>query len=117
MKKIVFLCLCVLLTCCGESEVNLGNGYKYVQLDGRAYAISNKDNRMVVDPNVIRYKVIGTYVVGERTNANIDERLSKKFGYFILNTQDGQLIEGLSKRKFESVLRGRNLNAEDSGSK
>lgn len=102
----------MLLGACGENQVILGAGYKYVQLDGSNHAISDIDNRMVVEPNVTRYKVIEPYIVGERKDANIDERLSKRFGYFILDMQSKQLIEGLNDTAFADALRMRNLPAK-----
>ncbi|MFH1157905.1 MAG: hypothetical protein V1721_03345 [Pseudomonadota bacterium] len=110
MKKVMTMFLFALLLGCGKGEVDLVAGYKYVQLDGSNHAISDRDNRMVVDPNVKWYRVIETYIMGERDDANIDPQLSKQYGYFILDTRNGQLIEGLSKFDFQDALRARHLN-------
>jgi hypothetical protein len=100
---------CISLVSCAEKQVNLGAGYKYVQLDGVNAAIADRDSHMVVDPNVKRYRVIGSYIVGERVNADIDVKLSKNFGYFIFDMRNGQLLEGLDKAKFDQELRARKL--------
>ncbi|HEX5279496.1 MAG TPA: hypothetical protein VFW28_05430 [Micropepsaceae bacterium] len=102
---------CVLLVACGEREVDLGSGYKYVQLDGANFAIS-KGTRMVVDPNVVSYKVIGTFIVGDREKPSVidDPRFSKDFGYFIVDTKSGQFVAGLDRSRFDDALRSRNLD-------
>ena len=112
MQKILATLCCTWVASCGEKEVDLGRGYKYVRVDGSNAAIADRDNHMMVDPNVKRYKVVGSYVVGEREDAKIDERLSRNFGYFIFEMRSGQLLEGLDKAKFEKALTARNLNAE-----
>lgn len=109
MKKIIAMLFFTILCACGESETDIGAGYKYIQLDGSNYTIVDKNSHIVVDPNVARYKVLGCYVVGERNDANIDDRLSKKFGYFILDMHSGVLVEGLDKTRFENALRARRL--------
>lgn len=111
MRIIAAALLCILLSGCGEKEVELEGGYKYVQLDGASYTITNRENRMVVAPNVSRYKIFGSYVVGERKDADIDDRLSRNFGFFILDTRTGELLEGLSQANFEEELRARHLNS------
>ncbi|SRR6266487_1910493 len=110
MQRLVPTVLCIFSVACGEKVVDLGAGYKYVRLDGPNAAISDHDNHMVVDPNVTRYKVIGSYIVGERADANIDKRLSRNFGYFIVDTRTGQLVEGLDRPAFENALHARGLN-------
>jgi len=92
-----------------SKTIDLGDGYKYVQLDGRNWAISDRDSLMVVDPDVTRCKVIGPLIVGERKNADIDEALSKKYGFFIFDKRNKELIEGLDGRAFDSALLARSL--------
>lgn len=110
--KLAALISCACLWACGESEVNLVAGYKYVQLDGHNFAISGSDNRMVVDPNVVRYKIVSPYVVGERKKSNIEGPLSQAFGFFILDINSGNLVEGLDGAAFADALRVRNLPAD-----
>lgn len=112
MRKFAAALLCILLSACGEREEQLGAGYTYVQLDGSSYAISDSNNRMVVAPNVSRYKILGSYIVGERKDANIDDRLSKHFSYFILDMQSGALLEGLDQASFKDALEARHLNSK-----
>jgi hypothetical protein len=112
MRRITIVFLCFLLGACGEREIDPGAGYKYVQLDGTNWVITDRDNYDVVHPNVIRCKVIDSYIVGERVDAKIDQRFSKKFGYFIFDTRIQQLVEGLSKSAFEATLRALHLNFE-----
>jgi len=92
MRKLVFSILLVLLSSCGEREIDIGDGYKYVQLDGQTWTIADREHRIVVDPDVTKYKIVGRFIVGERGDINIDERLSKKYGLFIFDKQNKTLI-------------------------
>ena len=109
MRKPILLVFVVLLGSCGERTVDIGDGYQYVQLDGLAWTIADQEHHIVVDPNVKRCKVIGRFIVGERSDANIDERLSKKYGLFIFDKQSKVLVEGLDRNGFETALRARGL--------
>jgi hypothetical protein len=102
--------LCLLLGAC-EREVELGRGYQLVDVDTRPTSvITDPDNHMVVDPHVSRYEVIDPYILGERQDADLDPELSRKFGYFILNMQTGQLQEGLDREAFESALEAADID-------
>jgi hypothetical protein len=111
MTKRISLLLCIVLGACGEAEFDLGRGYKYIQLDGRNFAIARPDRYSAVDPNVTRYKVMDPYVVGERVHADIDSRLSQRYGYFVLDMRSGELLEGLDKQAFQEALLARNLDS------
>jgi hypothetical protein len=99
----------MIVVSCGGKSKDLGGGYKYVQLDGTNAAIADRDSRMVVDPNVKQYRVVDSFIIGERVDANIDDKLSKRFGYFILDMREGQLLEGLDKASLEIALNARKL--------
>ncbi len=105
--------LFALLLGCGKGEVDLIAGYKYIQLYGSIHAISDRDNKEVIDPNVKRYRVIEPYIIGERDNADLEDLqlYSTQYGYFIIDTRNGQLIEGLNKPDFQDALRARHLNS------
>jgi hypothetical protein len=109
MQKTLSVLLCVFAISCAQTDEGLGGGYRYVQLDGRNGAIVDRNSLMVVDPNVRRHKIVGSFVVGERIDADIDDKLSKSFGYFIFDMRNGQLLEGLRKGDFQGALRTRNL--------
>jgi hypothetical protein len=108
-RRILSAVLCIFVAACTEKEVELGAGYKYFPLDGKNAAIVDRESRMVVDPNVSQHRVVDSYIVGERVDADIDDKLSKKFGYFIFDRRNGVLIEGLDKASFEDSLHARKL--------
>jgi hypothetical protein len=113
-KAVGSMLLCMLAMSCQrpEREVNLGDGYKYVELDHVVNAaIVDREDHIVVDPNVKRFKVLGAFVVGERANANIDDKLSRRFGYFIFDKRNGTLLEGLDNAAFSAALRDRGLRS------
>jgi hypothetical protein len=99
----------VLLSACGQGETELIGGYKDVDLGG-ANAIADRYNLAVVDPNVVRYEIVDPYIVGERVPDAFDDLASKNYGFFILDTRNGQLLEGLNEAQFETALRIRKLN-------
>jgi hypothetical protein len=109
MKKMGIVLILLFLTACDTGITNLPHGYKYVQIDGVNGDIANRYNVVVVDPNVERYDVIGDFIVGERSDAELDQRLSRRFGYFILDTRDGKYVEGLKQQQFERELQARGL--------
>ena len=111
MIRAVILVLFVMLSACKEQSLDVGDGYKYVQLDGRNWTIANKDNIMIVDPNVTKCKAIGALIVGYRNDSGIDERLSKKYGFFVFDKRSGVLVEGLDKGGFESALQAHGVPA------
>lgn len=111
MKRFYAFALCFVLTSCGDREAQLPHGYKYVHISATIAAIGDRDNLVVVDPNVSRYEIIEPYLVGERTDAQLSDKFSKHLGYFILDMRNRELIEGLSKAGLESRLRDRGIRA------
>jgi hypothetical protein len=115
MRKTILIMFLILLSGCGQGATELIGGYRHHDLGGEN-AISDRSDNMVVDPNVDRYKVIDPYIVGERIQPSFDpapwnkELLSKRPGFFILDTRSGQLIEGMNESEFEKELRARNLD-------
>jgi len=109
LQETLLILFCMIVVSCGEKSTDLGKGYKYVQLDGTNAAIAGRDSHTVVDPNVKRYRVVDSYIIGERVAANIDDKLSKRFGYFIFDMRNGQLLEGLDKASLEIALNARKL--------
>jgi hypothetical protein len=114
MRRIVPILFYVLLSACGEDDLDIGSGYRYFELDGGNYAIVDRNNLIVVDPNVTRYVVMDSYIFGEREKPSLidDPRFSRKFGYFILDMRNGEYVEGLDEVGFRSALGARNLEFE-----
>lgn len=108
-REKVINCPFFFLFACERQSSDLGHGYKLIGLDGQNAAIEDKNHRVVVDPNVVRYRVLGNYVVGERGNADIDDRLSKRYGFFVLDMRDGRYVEGLDEKNFRRALQERKL--------
>src|ERR1051325_4149566 len=112
MKKYSALLACYLLFACGDRSVDLGEGFRYLRLDGGAWAISDSANTLVVYPNVVRFKVLGSIVAGERTDLKVnkkffelDKHLSAKLGYFIFDMKTRELVQGLNKTELHDALR------------
>jgi hypothetical protein len=90
-----------------ENETELVAGYSYINLGGY-HAIADPNEHPVVESNVIRCKIVDPYIVGERVYH--DELSSPNYGYFILDTRNGQLLEGLKEAQFQTALGVRKLN-------
>lgn len=109
MKKSAMVLLsCLALSCC-DQRTRLPHGYQYVSLDSVNSAISDSNNIMVIYPNIKEYKILGEYIVGERVKSDIDKRFSTNLGFFIFDTRDGTLLQGLSDTQFETELRVRSI--------
>lgn len=81
---------------CSEADVDLGNGYRYVELSRGTGAIVDRHGDFVVYPNVTDYRKINGLVVGRRVLAtnNIDgndSRFTTGLGQYMLNTETGEV--------------------------
>ena len=97
-----------------DREEAIAAGYVFTPISGRTGLIVREiDGRkeFAVDPNVTRYERIDGYIVGIREVAELvdDPGYSRRFGYFLLDIESGELVEGLGKEDFEAELRKRRL--------
>jgi hypothetical protein len=109
-EKITLLAMIIVLIGCDRGVSHLSHGYSYVQIDGvNGMIIADGSREVVVQPNVKRYAEVGYFIVGERSDAELNPNLSKKFGYFIFDTLHRSYVEGLSEQEFEKQLKARRL--------
>ncbi|MBV2185231.1 MAG: hypothetical protein KUL88_11900 [Rhizobium sp.] len=106
MRKIFAFMMFGFLISCGQEDVSIEAGYRYFEIDGGNFAIVDKDNHMVVHPNVIQYETRENYIIGKREKPKFadDVRFSRKFGYFALDISSGKLVEGLSKTDLDDFI-------------
>jgi hypothetical protein len=109
MKWLMRISVCVFLAACSQ-ETSLPHGYKYIYASASSAGITNWRGELVVDPHVVRYKVLGPYIVGERVDDNLNPSMSDKYGFFLLDMRSGELIEGLKDTEFAEALRKRGLD-------
>jgi hypothetical protein len=107
-RPIIALALLMFLASCGETSTDLGNGYKFIELDAANYVIENKDHAIVVYPNITEYKIVGGYVVGirekSRSVVEAEHEFTTGFGYFILDMNTGAYVGGLRKDQLDERL-------------
>jgi hypothetical protein len=89
---------------CGDYEIPLQNGYSFSRTDSENHAIIDKKRRVVVYPDITDYEQASHLILGCRRKskfllADIPE-LTTGFGYFILSTQTGEYVGGLSRDAF-----------------
>jgi hypothetical protein len=108
-KPGVVLSCAMALAACSQEDVKLPRGHEYFHISPSIAAIADAEQRIVVDPNVIEYAVIGDYVVGKRADAHLDREFSPRIGFFILDMRRRKLVEGLNPAEFQLALRQRKL--------
>lgn len=109
-----FLVRCFLLiamswiACSGDYAIELPNGYELVRFNGLETGIVAPGGRLVINPTVREYAVLGDLVVG---NADVPERLEGQpapfrtaAGYFVLNTDSGEIADGLTDEAWRAKL-------------
>jgi len=110
VRRPVTIALLLVLCGCDTGTSKLPHGYSYVQIDGvNGMIVADATHEVAVEPNVKRYALVGDFVVGERDDAELGLKLSKRFGYFIFDTRDGKYVEGLNEQQFEKELGARGL--------
>ncbi len=115
MKSIFVLSLSIFLlsACAPDVYEEIENGY--------AYASTNKYNtwivkgdKPVVDSYITDYAIEKSHIIGYRKEPqkyDLDEKnISKDYGYFILNMENGTLVEGMSVSDMQRILRNINID-------
>jgi hypothetical protein len=103
------LTLLIVLATCAKPEIDLGNGYRFIKTDSVNGSIVDRQNVNVAEPNVVRFEVVGNFVVGERKESDLDFPFSRQFGYFYLNRATGEYKEGMSKAELDGFLKKHHL--------
>jgi|SRR3954466_13552316 hypothetical protein len=93
--KYVLVSLCALtLTACYQESIKLPQGYEYFHISPSIAAISDREHRVVVDPNVVEYAVTGDYVLGKRADARLTSRFSSRLWIFHSGHASPQIDRG-----------------------
>ena len=95
----------------------LPNGYRYVILNSYSAVITTSSGSIVVDTNVEEVVAHGKYITGRRVNYSGPRNFkgessgykSGYFGYFILDSSNGKLREGLSRESLQGNLELRGI--------
>ena len=117
MNGLLVLVSCVVLGC-GESPRDLGYGYYCVKLNRYDWVIVKKIHNDVFEPvaetNVVEYDVSDGVIFGLRLASEVlgdsEDLIIQKYGYFILDIDTGELLEGLSKAEYEKILDAEHTN-------
>lgn len=103
----------MLLQACGDYSIRLPGNYRLTRIYPGALLINHPDRGIIVDANVDSYKVIGDYVVGHVSAADVPpEKGYSKPGYFIVDTKEHRTRQGLDKATWLSELRRLGINEE-----
>lgn len=100
---------CVLigvLSACLQNNyrVELWNGYKLVKSNSSEKDIVDPNGVVVVEGNIIRLGFRKPWIAGERKEPD---------GFFLLNTQSGELVLKLSRAEIESTMLQKGLGREN----
>lgn len=94
----------------GDWGVNLPGGYSLSSIYGGAVEILDSNKNVVIFPNIETYKVYKDkqLITGYVSNADLPPTDSANSipGYFILNTKNGTIRQGLSEKVWLDSLRG-----------
>ncbi|MHB1455557.1 MAG: hypothetical protein ACYC0V_01445 [Armatimonadota bacterium] len=92
-----------------NNKVLLAEGYYLVKHDEKAWSICDSDNRLIIGPGVVEYAVYNeALIIGKAINyTNLSFTAP---GMFMINTQSGEVISGLSKEKWETLLESRGVH-------
>lgn len=103
----------MLLQACGDYSIRLPGNYRLTRIYADALLINHPDRGISVDANVDRYKVIGDYVIGHVSAADLPpEKKHSKPGYFIVNTKLHSTRQGLDKKTWLDELRKLGIKEE-----
>ena len=82
--------------------VSLPNGYKLVQFSGSDVGLGNPQMGLTVSPVIDGYSVVGDLVVGHVRKGR--SGWASVPGYFVLDTSNGAVHSGLTKKRWKSLL-------------
>lgn len=109
MKNLLFILFFIFsASCTTDYDEKLGHGYIFVATNKYNHYIL-KDSRMIVESNVVRYKVFGEYVVGFREQPTRPDTYTDNpdgYGYFVLNLISGEIFEGIPEEEFLVKIEG-----------
>ena len=108
IKKFQVVFVFIVIVCVGcssEKPLELVNEYYFVRTNAyNTYIIKN--DRPIVDSYVSDIEIFGIYIIGIRTKSEMldlpNDMISRNYGYFILNSNSGELVEGLSEEYVEN---------------
>lgn len=94
---------------CWDYSTKLPNGYRLVRLNSNEIAVVLPNNGILIDPDVREYSIVGDVIVGF---AGVPKSLPqqpapprKEAGYFIVNTESGEMWDSLPKEAWLERLR------------
>lgn len=90
-------------------DIPIGGKYVSVWMDGGVRAIDGTQSGLIVYPNVAALEIIEHFVVGKRDTkgqgcAEFDR--CDHMGFFVLDLDEGGLVEGLNRRQLIETLSG-----------
>jgi hypothetical protein len=112
-KRLVIVLLCLAMSACSSEEVrDLGHGYTLEATDPDNHTIAH-NNTIVVLPNVVDCTKHEEYVVCLRSRpvGLTDPRFfDAPFGWLVLNTRSGELVQGLDRNALQALLKKKNIS-------
>lgn len=113
IKHLVAIIYALILLCgCSDYSIQLPNGYCLVRSNDEDMTIANSVSVVVISPKIVGYEVCQHLVVGRVVLNDIksEEYGDSKPGFFILNTKNGDLAQGLSEEAWVVLLKQNGVN-------
>lgn len=111
---VAFLVIAATAVGCGDYAVRLPGGYELTRVYAGAVLIARPDHEgLAVNANIDRYAVVGHLVVGHVSLAKHEfERSLSKPGYFVLDTNNGDVKVGMDLESWRLELREMGVSPE-----
>ena len=96
-----------------------GNGYQIIELDSNTIVVikdaddASQSPAIIIGPKVFKYALVDEFIIGENIYAEhstFGKNDKDSYGYFIINTKNNDVSEGLSDITFKHELTERGIN-------
>jgi hypothetical protein len=103
LVAVVFLALALFIGV-RRYHTKLCNGYELVSMNGSEIVIATPKNDIVTHGTVTMFDVRSPYVTGYTSSEQMDPDTDPVDGYFVLDTENGGIIDGLGERAWRQKL-------------
>lgn len=107
----VILVLCLTLASCDQSDGILA-GYRAVEVDDGSVMLV-RGQFAAIPPHVAKYRLLDHYIIGLRKEPFDPETMTGKLGYFIINTNNNEIMQGLTQDDLINSLSELGLEFDD----
>jgi len=108
MKNIMLLSAILSIMGCnsGDYRLDLENGFSYVRTNAQNHVITNSQQKVIVDSNIIHYAYNSQWVIGNRIPSKApDSETTQPYGYFLINAATREVVWKSSKYALQELIK------------